>query len=422
MKKTLIILLFLTVITANVVAQTIYKPKGCSASIGPGVSATVLQHPQDRCHLLTLKWSDIETSPGVFTFTALQNQINMVKSYNKKYALAIASGGPGSPAWLINTLNAPYVDYLFRGTTPYKLPLWWDTIVQQRISIMVTALGNQFASDTSLALVYVTQMSANGNEGHLNGINMDTMYNHGFTPAKWINAAKQTTYYYANSFPDKAIAFEVHEVDTSAIIPSTIINDLYNDASLCKRVGAATWWLSGKTTYQTDLLTVLQNFKGDKYAQMIAKSSEPERFKDSLIATAFAQAKQLNIRYIEPWLWEYSNNTINPLLNNFNAWADSAFVNYYSCSSATEIGEVKSNNTTKISLYPNPTNDYIYLSLNGNKSSEVEIYNLTGQRLKSFKNENKLFIGDLSNGTYFIRTKTDDITLTAKFIINRTSR
>ena len=272
-------LLYFTVLllTFQVKAQTIYKPKGCSASVGPGVSSVVLQNPQDRYQLITIKWSDIEVSPGVFTFTNLQNQINTITSYNKKYALAIVSGGTGSPPWLIDTLNAPYINYLFQGTTPARLPLWWDSIVQQRLSIMITALGNQFANDSSLALVYITQMTANGLEGHLNGIQMTTMYNNGFTPTNWINAAKQTAYYYTVSFPDKAIAFEVHDVDNSTVIPSTIINDLYNDATLCQRVGAAIWWLSGKTTYQTNLLTVIQNFQGDKYAQLIGRSNQPER-------------------------------------------------------------------------------------------------------------------------------------------------
>lgn len=417
MRKIILHLATILLLTSTSNAQITYKPKGCSASTGTGVSTTVLLHPQDRYHLLTMKWSDIETAPGVFTFVALQNQINTIKSYNKKYAIAIASGGTGSPAWLINTLNAPYVDYLFQMTTPYKLPLWWDTIVQQRISIMVTALGNQFASDTSLALVYITQMSANGNEGHLNGINMDTMYNHGFTRTKWINAAKKTAYYYANSFPTKAIAFEVHEVDTSAIVPSTIINDLYNDTSLCQRIGAATWWLSGKTTYQTNLLTALQNFQGDKYAQMIAKSSQPERFKDSTIATAFAQAKQLGIRYIEPWLYEYQNNTINNLLLNFNNWVDSAFISYNSCQS--NLTGINQNSLYNIfSIYPNPATESLTIKIYNNQYDygQIQIFNPMGELLRQteFPQSRQISLSGLTSGFYFIRVKNYPQTI--KFI------
>jgi hypothetical protein len=405
-KPILLFAAILLLFNCKLQALNIYKPKGCSASAGAQASTLVLQHPQDRYHLITIKWSDIEPSPDDFSFTSLQNQIETVKSYKKKYALAIASGGTGTPSWLIDTFNASFIDYTFRGTMPLRLPLWWDPIVQQRISLMVTALGNQFANDTSLALVYVTQMSANGNEGHLNGINMDTMYNHGFTPTNWINAAKQTTYYYTNSFPNKAIAFEVHEVDNSATIPSTIINDLYNDTSLCQRVGAAIWWLSGKTTYQTDLLAVLQNFQGDKYAQLIGNSSQPERFKDSLIATAFEQAKQLGIRYIEPWLYEYQNNTIDSLLLDFNNWSDSKFSSDYSCTLTTGIDELTIENG--FSVYPNPANSIVHVNIGNQKIKSIKLFNLQGALIHDYFT-NDFSVSNLSNGVYFIRVETDNL-------------
>ena len=405
-------LLYFTVLllTFQVKAQTIYKPKGCSASVGPGVSSVVLQNPQDRYQLITIKWSDIEVSPGVFTFTNLQNQINTITSYNKKYALAIVSGGTGSPPWLIDTLNAPYINYLFQGTTPARLPLWWDSIVQQRLSIMITALGNQFANDSSLALVYITQMTANGLEGHLNGIQMTTMYNNGFTPTNWINAAKQTAYYYTVSFPDKAIAFEVHDVDNSTVIPSTIINDLYNDATLCQRVGAAIWWLSGKTTYQTNLLTVIQNFQGDKYAQLIGRSNQPERFQDGLIETAFFQAKQLGIRYVEPWLYEYQNNTINNTLLDFNNWADLNFTSYDTCDNLS-TGFNETNNENNVFLYPNPTTGTLTINIpNGQRfNKQIQLFNTIGNLVKEIElpQNGQIDTSELPNGVYFVRFKNN---------------
>ncbi len=413
MKK--LILLFLSILllfNCKLLSQNIYKPKGCSVSAGPGTSTAALQHPQNRYHLITIHWSDIEPSPGNFDFTILQNQINTIKSYNKKYALAIASGGPGSPAWLIDTFNAPYIDYLFKGT-PYRLPLWWDTIVQQRISLMVTALGNQFANDSSLALVYVTQMTVNGIEGHLNGINMTTMYNNGFTPTNWINAAKQTAYYYTNSFPDKAIAFEVHEIDGTSTIPSTIINDLFNDSSLCQRVGAAIWWLSGKTTYQSNLLTTIQNFQGDKYAQFIGRSDQPDRFKDGLISTAFDQAKQLGVRYIEPWTFEFQNNTIDQLLLDFNNWTDSTFFSYYSCNLSVGINESLIENS--FSIYPNPANSVVHINTGSQKVKNIKIFNLQGKLIKQYFT-NDFSVANFPNGIYFIKVEADNLILTKKLI------
>jgi len=321
-------------------------------------------------------------------------------------------------------MNVPFINYTFQGD-PLRLPLWWDTVVQSRIQMMVTALGNQFANDTSLALVYVTQMTTNGIEGHFNGIPMSTMYSAGFTPTKWINAAKQTTYFFANAFPSKAIAFEVHEVDTTEVIPQTIINDLYNDTSLRGRVGAALWWLSGKTTYQPDLLNVLQNFPGDKYAQLIGNSRQPWRFKDSSIATAFAQAKQLRIRYIEPWLYEYQHHTIDSLLHDFNIWADSTFVLTgvdEQDFAVVEIYHLSQN-------YPNLFNPSTTLSFSIHHSSFVilKVYDVLGREVRRLVNEN-LQAGSyevtfdargLASGTYFYRLQTKEFTPTKRMLLIR---
>ena len=46
---------------------------------------------------------------------------------------------------------------------------------------MVAILGEEFKDDTSVALGYITQMTANGIEGHLQGVNMDSMRAKGYT-------------------------------------------------------------------------------------------------------------------------------------------------------------------------------------------------------------------------------------------------
>ncbi len=404
-------------------AQSVYKPKGCSASTGPNASIVVLQHPESRYHLLAVKWSEIEPSPGVYSFDGLKSKINLVTSYNKKYALAVGMGGPGSPSWLIDSLHVPFLDYQFRGTTPYRLPLWWDSTVQSRIKKMVDVIGYEFKNDTSLALVYITQMTANGNEGHLQYINMDSLRAHGFTADKWISAAKQTAYYFANAFPTKALAFEIHDIDNSSVIPTTIISDLYNDTLLHHRIGAALWWLSGKTNYQSGLLSFLKTFSGDKYAQMIAHSGQPERFADSTITTAFAQAKELGIRYIEPWYEEYNTHRIDDVLHDFNLWADSAFV-------VTVAGKSADNVLPNFNLeqnYPNPFNPATVISyqLPINSHVSLKVYDVIGREVGTLVNEVKeagyysarFDASSYSAGVYFYQLHSQNFTQTKKMIL-----
>ncbi|MBI2208021.1 fibronectin type III domain-containing protein [Candidatus Woesearchaeota archaeon] len=305
----------------------IIKPTGIFSSSGAG-STGVLSHSEVRGVLVRALWSDIEPTPGVFDFSKIDQQVTAVKNAGKSYSLAVGAGGPGSPAWLMDTLKAPYITYLFRGTTSYRLPLFWDATVQDRLNQLAQALGNKYGSDASLKLVYVSQMTANGIEGHLSYVDMTTLKNAGYTDDKWVEAGKQTAKNFANAFPTKAIAFEVHEINGGSTVPSRIINDLWNDASLGHRVGAAMWWISGKTNYQSSIIDVLKAYPGDIYGQVIGRSDETTRFQNNDYGTVFTQAKEIGLRYIEPWEYEFkpapngAGGEWDAIFKDFNQYAD----------------------------------------------------------------------------------------------------
>ncbi len=324
------IVLFISLLPQVAIAQVIEKPVGCFAGTN-GLHPDVLVHPEARGVLLLARWQDVEPSPGVFDFSSLDADIATVTNAGLKYSLMVAGGAFGSPDWLVDSLNADVFTFTYQGQSQ-MLPLWWDTTIKQRLDTLITKLGDQYSSDPMLSHVYVTQMTTNGAEGHLNGVNMTSFANAGYNDQDWIDCAKSTTYKFASAFPDKPIVFEIHEIDQDTIVPATIIDDLYGDPNLCERVGLAMWWISGKTTYQSDLLTYISNFQGDKYAQVIGRSDQTHRFQDSLYSTVFVQAKDLDIRYIEPWPYEFQHSTHDSLLQDFNMWADNNFSTTSSCS------------------------------------------------------------------------------------------
>ena len=62
-----------------------------------------------------------------------------------------------------------------------------------------------------------------------------------------------------------------------------------------------------------------------------------------------------------------------------------------------------------LSVFPNPTNKGFYLSQN---VSSIEIYNVTGQLIKTYHNQilanTEIGIEFLTNGVYFLKIKTED--------------
>lgn len=397
------------------IAQNIELPKGCFAGTN-GTHPDVLSHNEARGVLLSYKWYEIEVSPGVFNFTNLNSDIQDVTNAGLKYTIAILGGAFGSPTWLIDSLGAEYYDFNYQNQD-WRLPLWWDETVKNRLEILIAELGSQFADDNALSHVYVTQMTVNGVEGHLNGFDMNAFTLSGFTAQKWIESAKSTTIKYAESFPDKPIVFEVHEIDGDTIVPSAIINELYNDPTLCKRVGLGMWWISGKTSYQTNLIETIANFQGDKYAQVIGRSDQLHRFQDSLYSTVFAQAKELNIRYIEPWPYEFQHHTYDSLLQDFNTWADENFTSNFSCSSPTSTSPIKS--LKQVFAYPNPTSNNLILQFEKPlQNLEISIFNSNGQKVLNIYDKTEIDLSHLPNGIYFIKVNSNQENKMLKVVKN----
>lgn len=210
-------------------------------------------------------------------------------------------------------------------TSTVTILAFWDSYLQERLGVMANALAQRYGDDADLSLVYVPQMTGNGVEGHFNGNTAAELMAQGMTADLWISACKQAAKTFAEAFPNKAVAFECHSVLDSADTVGTIINDLWNDPTLGQRVGAALWWIRGHNDYETAMLDVLRAYPGDIYAQPIAKSSEPTKFGNSDYRTVFEQAKELGVRYIEVWNYEFENNTFPAEFADFNQWADANF-------------------------------------------------------------------------------------------------
>jgi Beta-galactosidase len=296
------------------------KPSGVFAASG-STNNTILNHAAVKGVLVRVSWKDIEATEGSFNFTPIDVQINAIKNAGKKYSLAVLAGTVGTPDWLMTVRNAAYINTTFRGA-PAKLPLAWDNTALTYLGKLADKLAERYNSDTSLQLFYIPQMTLNGIEGHLNGVLQTDFVTAGYTETKWIDASVQNAKRFANAFTNKTLAFEVHDLFNSTLPASSIINSLWNDNTLNKRVGAAMWWISGNNTYQPNLITVLQNFPGDIYCQVIDRSDNTTSFPGGDYSKVFEQAKKIRARYIEPWDYEFTISTWNSLFTDFNKYCD----------------------------------------------------------------------------------------------------
>lgn len=302
--------------------KDILKPKGLySSSFG---NESALDHSQVIGSLIRVKWKDIEPSKGVYNFSIIEQYLQTIKSKGKKWSLGIIAGGD-SPSWLIDELNVDYFEIVDSENNHNKIPKIWDPIVNEQLSLLAKELAINYNTDNDLMLVYVPQMTSNGIEGHFNGVSTEQLISVGFTSNRWVNAVKETATLFAKEFTNKAIAVELHEILNDSTIPTKIMNDLWDDTNLNHRVGVAMWWLSGKISYQPNLIAALEIFPGDIYAQAIGKSDQVERFDNDDYTTMFKQAKAIGIRYIELWEYEFVNNTFPEAFQDFNNYSNNNF-------------------------------------------------------------------------------------------------
>jgi len=279
---------------------------------------SIMAQPHLKGVLVRVFWKDLETSPGVYNWSLIDNQLVLAKRFNKEWSLAVLAGS-FSPYWLYsNPFNAPYMNLTFRSN-PVKVPLIQSNPLQQRLKSLINALAARYRDDPLLKLIYSPQMTLNGIEGHFNGIGDSTLISQNFSIQDWISYSLEDLRYLASAFPNKKVAIELHEIMGSSMVARSIADSILDGEK--KQIGLAIWWLSGKTDYQNDLLDLFKNFtksNGSVYAQLIDESANAQSFYLNDFGSSFSQAKELGINYIEVWNQDIIKVELFDLFNDFN--------------------------------------------------------------------------------------------------------
>lgn len=107
----------------------------------------------------------------------------------------------------------------------------------------------------------------------------------------------------------------------------------------------------------------------------------------------------------------------NMLHNNYGG---SAFYDNFIIEGQVSTAGLNEIAKTAAKLYPNPVKDVLTISLTNNEEvSSVEIFNVSGQKVKSTQNVSKLMISELAKGIYVLKVQTKSGKIvTEKFIKN----
>lgn len=195
----------------------------------------------------------------------------------KNWSLAII-GGPTSasnfsPPWLTSELNVSTLELTFQsktGPAAEAIPKFWDPTLQSRLQSFINAVAARYAGDSYLKLVYVTQMTQNGIEGHFNGVADADLEAAGYTVDDFVSGVEQAAVSFGAAFPGISIAIELHYQLSSSCEGLRVMYDIANNSGefanlsepAVKHYGVAAWWYGGgadpKTSsfnqYQGDLL------------------------------------------------------------------------------------------------------------------------------------------------------------------------
>ena len=103
--------------------------------------------------------------------------------------------------------------------------------------------------------------------------------------------------------------------------------------------------------------------------------------------------------------------------SNFDTLFNSTF--YFDDVQQTATLSTKENLLSQFKIFPNPTEDLLYVVSTSYKLTKIEIYNVVGKKLKSFsKNLDKININDLSHGMYLLKIYTENNSVMTKILKN----
>jgi hypothetical protein len=312
---------------AETIPFGIYSSGGPTNAVNNSVDTRLAGRDYVDGALVRIAWKDIETAPGVYDWSRLDAQFTRAQSMGLKISLGIINGA-GYPTWL-ETQGMQTFSFLFRGTTPTKMPVPWDPVYLSNYTQFVAALGHRYNGNATLALVHMTNSSGNGFEMQLPSTptdinNWNTI---GYTTTREVNSYKAIMDAYAAAFSKHLLDVEVHPVLNSDTVAQQVV--AYGNQTIGSRFGVfAAWWSQNNAdNVYPGMYTLLKQAAQDSFAtvQMVTNATN---FNSSFGAGGFQGALDRaftdGVRYFEIWDTDVLNSAYSLTLTNLDNRIDAA--------------------------------------------------------------------------------------------------
>jgi hypothetical protein len=153
---------------------------------------------------------------GKYDWSLIDKVVDACKEHHKKINLAIIAGR-WIPEWIYKdgadkfswTLHQHNVN---AGKSYASAPIPWDTVYLKALKDVVAAIGKRYDNCPEIVTVQVTGPSlTNGLEANLN-ITKEQAKEIGYTQEKYINAWKEMFQAFSTAFPQKQLAWCIHDM------------------------------------------------------------------------------------------------------------------------------------------------------------------------------------------------------------------
>lgn len=376
-------------------------------------------------------WGNLETSPNQFNWTFIDGEIAKAKSTNKKISLQVL----GIPNWVLSSAKTKYF-YIDKNTfsTTFGKTLTavvpWDSFYVERYKNLLNQLSIKYATDSTIT--YINAVGVAFSRGLPDTIITDTnlltkqpfwtTYNyHADTLGALMN---KITDYYMEHFPNTplwcSVDYVLFEPNASGLARNYLATIYCNhgiskypdrfglfreDISPCNPPTISTgsqWYIMKQNPCRTgaQMLWSVQ----DGPTRMNACGILPNT-KTVVLDSAVNKGLSLGMRYLEIYGSDISDNSLISSIETANIKLKEKETE---CTVTAGLNTKKEFN--RISIFPNPVKDFLYLNSITNKPNSYKyiLQNIEGQILIEAQNTSIIDFTNIETGIYFLNVLESD--------------